>query len=386
MKSGLFTRSSILTAFLAGLLSLASGYADTPDPQIENLLGRFSPAEVKGGGHVLLSYENSNRSFLYDQALAVLAFVHADQKTAAEDVLNALAHLQSRKGSWVFQYESVSNHVIPAEEKVSPSGAIAWVAMAIEAYYVKYGPKEFVRYRPMLERTLKYLAAQRVIVDWKGLISHPIAFSPTRTGVVSFEHNLDAYAAFSNAPPGLKNSRESTEAAASIQTFLESMWNTNRFYAGFNVEQREPNQDENYLDTQSWGVLALGVSGRQGQDFRRGLATNCSEFKASKPTLGFTSYKPARVTRAPASAKNPVWTEGSLGMMLAMKLSDVQNCNGTKLSNFESALDTLTQKDGGVPYAVQSSNPDFSSSSSIAGTAWKYFFQKDFNPFHPTFN
>jgi hypothetical protein len=382
--------ASVVACFSAvGVPADAMGEPSTPisapanDPQIQNLLGRFSKAHVRGGGRFLYSYENSNRSFLYDQALAVLAFVHADRRSAAEDILNGLAHLQTPEGSWAFQYETESGSIIPAEEKLSPAGAVAWVAMAIEAYELKYSADRSGKFQPVLEKTLKYLSSQRVKVEWKGTVSHPVAFSPTRGNIVSFEHNLDAYAVFANAPHNLPLAKENAESAASIRTFLESMWTSNRFNAGFDVEQSEPNLDEYYLDTQSWGILALGLSGSQGQDFRQGLATNCSEFQASEPVSGFV-FTHAR-NRAPASA-SPVWTEGSLGMMLAMKVSRIQNCDGKKLSDFEASMDQLTHKDGGVPYATESSDPDFSSSSSVAGTAWKYFFRKGFNPFHPSFD
>jgi hypothetical protein len=371
---------------LVAMSSMAT--ASASDPQIQNLLGRFSKATVPGGGHVLFSYENSNRSFTYDQALGVLAFVRAEQREAAEDILNALANLQSKEGNWAFQYQSVSGHVTAAEETVSPAGAIAWVAMAIEAYEMKYEGSHAGKYGKTLEKTLAYLSSQRVNVEWKNEVSRPVAFSPTRDNVVSFEHNADAYAVFSNAPSDLPSAKENAATAASIRSFLESMWNSNRFYAGFDTAQNSPNRDEIYLDTQSWGVLALGISGHQGQDFHKGLATNCAEFQVtsahSNSVSGFAFYHPAR-NRTPASTA-PVWTEGSLGMMLAMKVAGTHDCEGKKLADFQQSMNQLTLADGGVPYATESSDPDFSTQSSIAGTAWKYFFNQDFNPFHPSFD
>jgi hypothetical protein len=379
-----FTYSVTVAIVIWGFATELSS-AETPDPQIEYLLGRFSQAQTKSGGRFLLSYEGSDRSFLYDQALGVLAFVHADRKSAAEEILTALSRLQSAKGSWHFQYQIVSNQIIPAEDSVSPSGAIAWVAMAIEAYQIKYGTEQPGKYDGTLDKALKYLSSRRVPISWKGATLHPISYSPEKKAIVSFEHNLDAYAAFLNAPKPVNGedsgSLENSRTASDLRAFLESMWNGNRFNAGFNTEDGQPNRDEMYLDTQSWGVLALGASGSENQDFTQGLKTNCGEFQATAPVAGFVSYHPKG--RAPASDSSPVWTEGSLGMMLAMKFSGLHACGGKNLEDLDASMDSLTQKNGGVPYATASSNVDFSTRPSVAGTAWKYFYRKKFNPFHP---
>ena len=285
----------------------------------------------------------------YHQALAVLAFVHADQKDAAQNILDGLADLQSPGGSWAFQYQPGTQRVEAVGDSVSPAGAIAWVAMATEAFQIRYGTHS-VKYKKMLSKTSNYLRFQRVDVSWKGVSSRPVSFSPTRSQVVSFEHNLDAYAAFANAPSDARDAKANAEAAASIHAFLESMWNEKRFYAGFDLENGEPNREELFLDTQSWGLLALGPSGSQGQDFRQGIQTNCAEFQAAQSTPGFIFYRPAS-GRSLASVP-PVWTEGSLGMMLAMKIADISSCGTKKMKDYEVSMDQVTQPDGGVPYAI----------------------------------
>jgi hypothetical protein len=356
-------------------------FASATDVQIQNLLNRFGPS-----GRLVQSYQNSNRAFLYDQALAVIAFSQAGERQAAEKVLASLEKFQSPDGSWAFQYMSTPDGVEPAEQTVSPSGAIAWVAMAIEAYEKKFGSQ---RYHPTLIKTLSYLEAQRVKVSWSGKTSHPVRFSPTRPSIVAFEHNLDSYVAFANA-----GSKHYNEVAADLRVFLESMWDQRRFYAGFNLEDNQPNRDENYLDTQSWGVLALGPTGLDGQDFAQGLKTNCDEFVASGTLStsesssqsprssfvisGFVAYHPRG--RTPA-ATAPVWSEGSFGMLLSMKIAGQKNCGGSDAPTLARSLDRMTFADGGVAYATASGDPDFSSASSVAGTAWKYFLQQGYNPF-----
>ena len=358
-------------------LALGSAFASAPpsspsDPQIQYLLKHFTP-----DGSMVLSYSDRNRAFLYDQALAVIAFSHAGEKSAAERVLRTLTKLQASDGSWTFQYLSHANSVEPAEEKTSPAGAIAWVAIATETYEKQFSSKSF---HPMLAKCLHYLDSQRVQVDWNGKTSHPVRFSPSRGSIIAFEHNLDTYSAFlhSNDPYYL-------HAASDIRVFLESMWDKKRFHPGFNLEDGKPNYDENYLDTQSWGVLALGVSGSDDQNFKRGLKTNCEEFLSSgrlnsdsSPITGFVAYHPRG--RAPSSLA-PVWSEGSYGMLMALRVSGVESCGSLSETDITRNLNRMTTSSGGVAYATTSNDPDFASTASVAGTAWQYFYRVGYNPF-----
>jgi hypothetical protein len=41
----------------------------------------------------------------------------------------------------------------------------------------------------------------------------------------------------------------------------------------------------------------------------------------------------------------------------------------------------MRRADGGIAYATETLNKDFTESSSVAGTAWLYFAIKDINPF-----
>ena len=166
----LFGRKLALAFSCLTALSAPSAFAI--DAQIQNLLSRFSPNES-----LVLSYQGLHRAFLYDQALAVIAFSQAGERQAAQKILDALGRLQSNDGSWAFQYLEDGERMEPAEKKTSPSGAIAWVAMAIEAYAQKF---DSPNYQPMLLKTLAYLDSQRVRVEWAGKVSHPVRFSPEK--------------------------------------------------------------------------------------------------------------------------------------------------------------------------------------------------------------
>lgn len=338
--------------------------------QLTYLLEQFSPVTVRGHAqpaHLVFSYSDSKRSYTYDQALAALAFTWAGHRREAELILNALSNLQSPVGSWKFSYEP-GQKLLSVDAETGPiSGAIAWVVMAMNAYRLQYG---LGTYDVAAERALDYLAGQRVAVEWGDTHTHPIRFSPQRPSVVSVEHNLDAYSAFLNS----KLPRHQ-QIAPDLRKYVESMWDTTHFHAGFDLDAKAPNRSELYLDTQSWGVLALGA-------YYSGLETSCDHFFKTDPVAGFFDYHPANRELA-STSDHPVWTEGSFGMLLAMEAAQMPECRGKTRAQILAGLETLTNTKGGVPYATPSSNRDFSQSPSIAGTAWLYFLKVGFNPFKP---
>src|SRR5687768_13740493 len=81
------------------------------------------------------SFENGgtadNLAVVYDQAVAVAAFVVKGDYVNARKVLNALALLQQPDGSWYNIYHSDNQGIIEWHRHVGPT---VWVAMAIAKY------------------------------------------------------------------------------------------------------------------------------------------------------------------------------------------------------------------------------------------------------------
>ena len=93
----------------------------------------------------------------------------------------------------------------------------------------------------------------------------------------------------------------------------------------------------------------------------------------------------SKPTRRPASHKF-VWSEGTLGQVLAMnKVQKIHkkevNCQGKNSNEYLENIFKMKKPDGGIAYSTPTPNPDFTNSSSVAGTAWLYFAVNDFNPF-----
>jgi hypothetical protein len=359
------------------------------NPQLGNLLDRMVPIDSSDATdayaeYLVQSFVDSDQFYLYDQALAAIAFTRAGNRVAAERVLGALASLQLHDGSWYFSYNVDGTSRYPGAGDYRVAGAIAWVVVALNTYHHRFAS---VRFDDTAERALDHLAAHRLQVTYRGVTSRPVRFNPTdladnawdETEVASVEHNLDAYAAFRDYARNT-GKRRYAAVAADLRRFVESMWDGNRFYAGFDAGLGRPNWNEVYLDTQSWGVLALGLEGTRGQDFTRGLTeTNC-QLLTDGVTIGFHERRDAG-----QDAAGMVWTEGTLGMSLALMAagsSAAGACHEWAPSDFVAAVARLADPAGGVPYATAAVE-NFTQASSVAGTAWLYFATERYNPLRP---
>lgn len=348
------------------------------DPQIQNLARRLS---VKTG--LVKSYSDREAFYLYDQALAVIAFSRAGERGAARRVLRALEERQLDTGAWPFMFDRNGDAKGAAEQR-RYSGAVAWVVMATNTYRAQTNSPRFDR---MATRALEHLHRLIASVEHRGVSSRAVRFNDVdlaatpwdETELVSVEHNLDAYAAF-RGYAGLTGSGRHAETARAIRAFLESMWNGEHFHAGYRLDLHTVSDDDLYLDTQSWGVLALGGHGA-GSVYLRGLETNCRRMLVRDSDFGVGFRERAGVR------ERFLWTEGTLGMVLALRSAAAAGgaaaCGGRAPGAFLLDVEGLADDEGGVPYAAGSTPSEFSTSSSVAGTAWLYFARTNYNPFRP---
>lgn len=112
----------------------------------------------------------SQRSFIYDDALAVLAFLGANRSDRARAILTQLAKLQSDDGSLPF---SVDGYLGPVVDDYRRTGALAWVGYAAVQYEFKTRSGEF---RPCAERIASYLQSLQVTQATAGSRSPPYEF------------------------------------------------------------------------------------------------------------------------------------------------------------------------------------------------------------------
>ncbi len=197
----------------------------------------------------------------------------------------------------------------------------------------------------------------------------------------ALEHNLDAYSAFTHFAR-LNPDHEWKPEIERIRKFILAMWDKNRshFWSGANLSSGTINKEELYLDNQTWSLLALDFESLKEVNAHEALALNCeSLYVVHEGITGFMDSKPARGQKR----YEFVWSEGTLGQILAMEKTGF-SCESVSAKELLTSVEKMKKADGGIAYATTTNNPDFTTSSSVAGTAWMYFAANGINPFTVT--
>lgn len=341
------------------------------------------------GGKLIKSFSNHSQSYIYDQALAIIAFTKHHDKDSARSLLIGLKNLQHKDGSLYFSYYMNAESPYPIEGDKRYAGAIAWVAMAAVTYQKEFKSKEFVAFN---YKILDYLTTQMKPIEVGGKETFAITFGPTdlkgtkwqENETVALEHNLDAYSAFLHFTE-LNHHPKWEKHVTHLHQFIMGMWDNSRshFWSGADIKTGRINKHELYLDNQTWSLLALDAKTVKSLGAKDALNLNCDNFLVEHE--GVTGFMDSKPTRRPASTQF-VWSEGTAGQILAMKkyneLHDEKlACQKTEAHGFLKNIKKMKKEDGGIAYATTTTNPDFTNSSSVAGTAWYYFAANNINPF-----
>lgn len=374
---------------LVGMLCALNGLAVTNEELLKNLKSRIH-ALPEEKGSLIKSFTHHSQSFIYDQALAIIALTKENDQESARSLLKGLASVQMADGSFYFSYFMDGTSPYPGEGDKRISGAMAWVALSATHYQHKFKSKEFF---PMNFKLLSYLKKEMVSVKINSKEIRTLRFAPndvastpfTESDIAALEHNLDAFAAFTHFSK-INNLTLWNQEIADLKSFILSMWDKDRshFWSGVALESGHINKSELYLDNQTWSLLALDRETLKEISPDNALTMNCDSFFVQHE--GINGFMDSRPTRSPASHEF-VWSEGTLGQVLAMrKLRKMKNetvyCKEMTSTDILTSVKKMKKEDGGIAYATNTTKQDFTNASSVAGTAWLYFAANDFNPFH----
>lgn len=185
----------------------------------------------------------------------------------------------------------------------------------------------------------------------------------------STEHNQDAYAVLQHYGY--------TQEAAAVKSFLdEQVWQDTEgyFWAGRN----EPN---NPMDTNAWGVQALGTTGtyqyNRGLDYVMNTHRNVQtkRVKSSSITIDGFDFD---------SDKDDVWFEGQGQMVVSFKM-DGRTADANYFLNEIIKIQDFYGT-GGVPYSLLGTNNGYwtmKSVESVSATGWLIYAIDGYNPFQP---
>lgn len=373
---------------LIGLWTLSLNlWAISNQELIKNLRSRLHPLP-HSKGKLIKSFTHHTQSYIYDQALAIIAFTKSKDQKSARDLLIGLKHLQLKDGSLYFSYYMDGKSPYPKEGGDKRfAGAISWVAIAAIQYQHEFKSKEFVGFN---YRILKYLESQMRPFSHEGKVSKALRFAPKdipatpwrEDQTAALEHNLDAYAAFLHFAE-LNSDTRWKKSISHLKEFIMAMWDDSRshFWSGADLKTGRINKHELYLDNQTWSLLALDHATLKKIDTKEALDLNCDVFLVEHE--GITGFMDSKPTRRPASSRF-VWSEGTAGQILAMKWVNAGTCKSKNADQFLESIKKMKKADGGIAYSTSTPNPDFTTASSVAGTAWVYFAANNFNPFQLT--
>jgi hypothetical protein len=251
----------------------------------------------------------NNLSWTYDNALAAIAFIDADAKSQAEQILDQLSAVQLTDGSLDFAY-NVSSGKGSGEVR---SGALAWVGIAATYFRRTYGS---TRYDPLIAGVAKYLLDLRAS---SGLVK-----GGPDVSWVSTQHNLLTVAFLRDLVPSLR----SKKAASSLNlnaTTLDDAQNAigNAILANLLVQAGpyayfiEGVGDTRIpIDVQSLGAMYLKLRG-DARAAQVGAYLSTSFYAAARPALGriLFGYRPFNASAAP----DIVWSEGTIQADVALR-------------------------------------------------------------------
>ena len=265
--------------------------------------------------------------FVYDASLAAIAWLGDGRPaslTHAKAVLDGLVAIQASSGA----VPSVVNAGTGASSSDFSTGNQAWVMLALLAGHDALGDEAYLL---AAERVAAHVLACCVsAADFGGLTLRP------GSTVLSTEHNLDAYAAFTRLSAklptraGLLTAAEVEAAATGSRLFAESMFDpvTGAVFTGSIGDGRTASRSPVPLDTQTWALLSLG---RADGGYRWAL---------QRPPAGIWTTSPAC-----AGVDGPSFSTADVGDVWAEGLAQVATAalRAEDLDTFDRAAEALNQ-------------------------------------------
>ncbi len=373
----------------------------TPDPSRRGLILSYAPGSGRPG-------PLHRKSFVYDGALAAIAFTMAGDGETASRILSALTRVQRPDGSFWFSYNVDNTWPAEADHDMAivRAGANAWVGYAF-TFYLENRPatddrrskRERDAFLASARRTGDFLLTLRVkgglIRGGQGAVrlgvtpdgrsveefydDHPIRW-------VSAEHNISSYFFLNALGKVTADLRYSIAAREIRQGLLGSLWQDDMGQFAQGIGPDGTLDRTRALDCASWGALFLLAAG-ETEKAAKALRTAESIYRSShgkieghRPYHEKPIYDDAKVQRLllPDSPMTRwkdipfVWSEGTMGVALA----HVRRGDAARAAKLAGDIVEM-REGGGIRYATREFPYEFSSSPSVAGTAWYVIVQEE---------
>lgn len=368
---------------------------------------------------MLRSYDTENiyiqnAAFSYDNALVAMAYISEGMQDEAKDILDAFVYAIKNDRKYIINRTDVnqldslrvrnayaagivtsisgweSGVSLPGwydnnagewyEDRYqvgSNVGNTSYVALALLQYYNAYGDEEYLETAQKImnwviencsDDTCGFTAGFDGWEEGNSPVVYPFTYK-------SIEHNIDAYAAFSELYK-LTNETKYKDAAQNALDFIKSMYDEDLglFYTGTGNDGVTPNKSVIVLDAQVWCAMALGD---EFEPYQKSLET-VEKMKTAEGTYPFCLE----------NKNGGWWSEGTAYTALMYRqIGDNEK--------YEEAMNALVsvQDGGGMFHAATVDNLStgmdlftgeawvYTTDLHIAPTAWFIMASNDFNPY-----
>ena len=361
----------------------------------------------------------SNASFVYDDALALMAFVAGRQWERAQLVADALLYAQEHDrfytdGRLRNAYQAGDLAVPPgwtplgkagsarppgwwgqtapgtdlqwiedAKHVATDTGNMAWVALALLNYYEARGGQQY------LDAVLRLAEWVQVnAFDERGAGGYTggyLGAEPAQTKALwkSTEHNIDLAVLFERLWR-LTNDERWHIRADDARAFVESMWDPTlcHYWTGTLPDGVTVNKQAIPLDGQTWALMAFGVSEHTQQAVRFAELNHKVTYQQDQ-TTSYTGYDFNE-------DRDQIWLEGTGQMAVSYKLLNQPSHAEEVLSEMRKIQDTAKQGNGkglvAAPACCASTGFDwwYFDRLHVGATAWFIFGELGLNPYWPS--
>jgi hypothetical protein len=340
----------------------------------ERKLARFPDVEYLA----VLSYPDdpegvlSDRSFSYDDALALLWYSWTGNKRYAAGIAETLLMLQNSDGSWGFSFSVRDDNFY--NEGYVRNGTVAWVANALVYFSKRY---KHERAYKAAQKAVEYLISQRISDDRSsnfGLIKggrgkwspdYRNFFTDYQFEVSVSEHQFDSYLVLSQLTP--------SEGSALSKRIMETLWLENEGRFAVAADKRSVNKYRALDAAGAWGVLWLMSTGLKDLA-EKSFQYTLREFSINE--LGLSGFKPYL---DPVESPNLddfeklIYVEGTFGVGLAAYRLGKKEIAKQSL---QLGMELSCLGGPGIPYANRQIK-DFTTSPSAAPTLWFLFLERE---------
>lgn len=318
----------------------------------------------------------ADRSFVYDQAVALFAALGANDQALATTLVDGLLTLQETSGAHTGAFVFASSQLTPDyRDALIRTGAHSIATDALLAYIQKYPQATNISaYTQAAQSALDFIDTTQShsgttdglylggFGDYSGTNNSFVA--STVIDWASTEHNIDTWQTFMRASAVLGNtSTDYLNKAKSLQvTILNKLYNSTekRYNQGMTASGPD---SANPLDVNSWGAIQLYGSGEYDKAIQ--ALSQLSPFSFTRNNV--TGYAPFYDTGGYPGAVPNVWFEGSFGVALAQ----LRTGDTSDYRTLIESLKTAQQGDGSFLYATDNDPTyEITNRKAIASTAW----------------